>query len=109
MANFLKYELDDGTIIEVETAEIPLRGRTGDIMRGAVPNPELDSPRKFSEALGPAKAAAGAVMEQLNDLSADEIEVEFWLTTDDDGTFAVGMVGVGANYRVKMKWKKENA
>ena len=107
MANFLKFELDDGTVIDIETGEVPLRGRTGDVMRGASPNPALDAPRKFSEAFAPAKAAALAVMNQLNDLAADEIEVEFGLTINADvGNFAVGTVGVGANYKVKLKWKK---
>jgi NTP-dependent ternary system trypsin peptidase co-occuring protein len=107
MANFLKYELDDGTIVEVETGEITMRGRTGDVMRGTSSNPALDAPRRFSEAFAPAKAAALAVMQQLNDLDTDEVEVEFGLTTSPEvGNFAIGTVGVGANYKVKLKWKK---
>ena len=107
MANFSKYELDDGTIIEVETGEITMRGRTGDVMRGTSPDHTLDVPRKFSEAFAPAKAAALAVMQQLNDLAADEVEVEFGLTTGSDaGNFAIGTVGAGSNYKVKIKWKQ---
>ncbi len=111
MQNFIKYELDDGTVVEVETAELPLRGRTGDVMRGGgLRAPAEDVPYKFSEALGPVKAAAQAVMEQLRDLAADEIEVEFGLTANGEvGNFAIGTLGVSANYRVRMKWVKGEA
>jgi len=108
MAHFLKYQLEDGTVFEVETTEPPATAHTGDVMRGGgLRGPALDAPRQFSEALGPVKAAARAVMDQFKELATDEIEVEFSLTANGEvGNFAIGTVGVGANYKVKMKWKK---
>jgi NTP-dependent ternary system trypsin peptidase co-occuring protein len=108
MAHFVKYQLEDGTVVEIESAEAPPAVHAGDVMRGGgIPGPAQDAPRQFNEALGPVKAAAHAVMDQFRELAADEIEVEFGLTTSGEmGNFAIGTVGVGANYKVKMKWKK---
>jgi len=108
MAYFVKYELEDGTLVEIESAEAPPPMNAGDVMRGGgLPGAARDAPRQFSEALGPVKAAARVVMDQFKELAADEIEVEFGLTTSGEvGNFAIGTVGVGANYKVKMKWKK---
>lgn len=108
MAHFVKYELEDGTVVEIESAEAPPPVSAGDVMRGgASSGAASDVPRRFSEALGPVRAAAHAVMEHFKELATDEIEVEFGLTTSgENGNFAVGTMGLGANYKVKMKWKK---
>ena len=49
-----------------------------------------------------------SVLEKLHDLQADEVELKFGLvTTGELGNFAVGKVGIEANYEVTLKWQKK--
>ena len=54
------------------------------------------------------KFQAQVLHEKLHALKADEVEVSFSLsTTGELGTFAVGKIGIEANYEVTLKWENK--
>nr|MBN1229579.1 hypothetical protein [Anaerolineae bacterium] len=114
---YVEYELEDGTIIEIaappgvevrethagETFSAKTRG-IGD----EKPEQSVEHLR-FSQALSSVKQSAKELMVQLRELQADEIEVEFGLsTTGKAGNFAIGSVSLEANYIVKLKWSNKD-
>lgn len=47
------------------------------------------------------------MLEKLHHLQADEVELKFGLmTTGELGNFAIGKVGIEANFEVTLKWTK---
>ncbi len=64
--------------------------------------------QKFHAALAGVKHSATALRQELDELKADEVEVKFGLQTIGElGNFAIGKVGVEANYEVTLKWSNE--
>lgn len=115
MAEFIEYELEDGTTLkvfappgaEIREAKVGETFRSG--VRGFSAKEEESGKKKFTDALATVKQASGELMGQLKELQADEVEVEFGLTTTGTaGNFAIGSVGVSANYVVKLKWTNKN-
>jgi len=106
MTTYIEYELEDGTTLLIEAEE----QRTGGVRKASVDkdgNVIQKSGAKFQDALAGVKASARLLREQLNELEAEEVEVTFGLkTTGEAGFFAVGKVGMEANYTVKLKWGK---
>jgi len=105
MSNYVEYELKDGVTILIQTAEEE-RGGVVKASRGKdSSNVPVKAKKKFSEAMDGIKAQAIEMRDKLEDLRADEVEVKFGLiTTGELGNFAVGKVGVEANYEVTLKW-----
>jgi hypothetical protein len=107
-AQFIQYKLDDGTEILIMAPEgyEPLAPT-----KAAAPIGEenvFQSKKRFSEAMDAVKQAGLSVLEKLHDLQADEVELKFGLvTTGELGNFAVGKVGIEANYEVTLKWQKK--
>ena len=107
MADFIEYELEDGSIIQI--AGVSKRGTRGAGFVGETSAEADKPPVKFLAALENAKKSAQAVVTQFTDLQADEVEVAFSLTTTGEaGNFAIGRVGVEANYTVKLKWTNKD-
>ena len=105
MSTFIEYELEDGLTILVEAPEPEAIGVI-QAARGADGNVILKAGQKFGEALEGVVAQARLLREKLQALRADEVEVSFGLrTTGEVGNFAVGKIGVEANYTVTLKWK----
>ena len=104
MATFIEYELEDGGTILVEMPE----KESGGIVkasRDADGNVVIKAGQKFGDALDGVVAQAKVLKARLEALRAEEVEVTFGLkTTGKLGNFAVGEVGVEANYAVKLKW-----
>jgi hypothetical protein len=106
MTTYVEYELEDGSVLLIEAEE----NKTGGVRQASKDkdgNIIQKSGAKFQDALTGVKASARLLREQLNELEAEEVEVTFGLkTTGEAGLFAVGKVGVEANYTVKLKWGK---
>ena len=104
---FIKYELDDNTTLLVQapegfTPKGPVKAAAGD-EEGVT-----RSTKTFQQAMEPFHQGALWMLEKLKDLQADEVELKFGLiTTGELGNFAIGKVGVEANYEVTLKWKKK--
>lgn len=108
MATYIEYELEDGGTLLVEIKEP--EGGVQKAARGKDGNVIIKASQKFQAALASVKQSAATLRQELDELKADEVEVKFGLkTTGELGNFAVGKVGVEANYEVTLKWsnKKE--
>ena len=69
----------------------------------------IKAKKRFGEAMEAVKQAGLSVLEKLHDLQADEVELKFGLvTTGELGNFAVGKIGIEANYEVTLKWAKKD-
>ena len=106
MATYIEYELEDGgtLLVEIKEPEGGLqkaaRGRDGNIV--------IKATKKFRAALESVKRSATLLRQELDELKADEVEVKFGLTTTGElGNFAVGKIGVEANYEVTLKWSNQ--
>jgi hypothetical protein len=105
VTTFIEYELEDGLTILVEAPEDEMTGPVR-AARDADGNIIKRSEKKFGEALDSIRLQAALMRKKLEDLRADEVEVTFGLkTTGELGNFAVGKVGLEANYAVTLKWK----
>lgn len=102
MATYIEYELENGgtLLVEVKDAE-------GGVVRAARGDGSvvIKATTKFRAALAGIKHSAALLRQELDELKADEVEVKFGLTTTGElGNFAVGKIGVEANYEVSLKW-----
>lgn len=104
MATYLEYQMDDGTTILIETEE----QKTGGVTRASrdkLGNAIVSVNQKFETAFAGVRKSALVLRQQLEELRADEVEVTFGLkATGELGNFAIGQVGVAANYTVRLKW-----
>ncbi|RME73219.1 MAG: hypothetical protein D6784_12260 [Chloroflexi bacterium] len=99
---YVEYELEDGSIILIAGPEVE---GTGGSYRG-VGEAVVRAGRTFEAALEAVRGQALALRRKLEDLRADEVEVKFSLTTTGEaGNFAIGKIGVEANYEVTLKWQ----
>jgi len=105
MPTFIEYELEDGLTVLIEAPEDETTGPVR-AARDNDGNIIKRSEKKFGEALDSIRLQAAMMRKKLEDLYADEVEVTFGLTTTGElGNFAVGKVGLEANYEVTLKWK----
>jgi hypothetical protein len=107
VTTYIKYELEDGTTVLIESSE-PEVGVVKASTEGGVRT--TSARKKFEEALAGIKPWAAALRRQLNDLVADEVEVTFGIkAVGEAGIFAVGKVGGEANYEVTLKWSNRES
>lgn len=103
---YIEYELEDGMTLLVESWQeiagtVPASAGKD---KGTIKKAE----KSFAAALEGVKRSALIMREKLDGLRASEVEVSFGLkTTGELGNFAVGKVGVEANYIVKLKWNND--
>lgn len=101
MSNYIVYKLDDDSELWIET-EQPVGGMRRATSEG---NMVANAHQTFDQSLNNVRMAANVVRRKLGDLGADETEVEFSLkSTGEVGIFAIGKVGIEANFNVKLKW-----
>lgn len=109
MATYIKYQMEDGTTILVETTESKVGG-VAPAGRDKIGNIIVSVNQKFEDAFLSVKKSAAVLRQQLEELRADEVEVTFGLkATGELGNFAIGQIGVEANYMVKLKWQNQQA
>lgn len=106
MPVYIEYSLDDNTTVLIEApddlaASVPVKA-------SAVGERVLKAQKSFDEALESALVSAEAALEKFKILDADEVKLTFGLeTTGELGNFAIGKLGVTANYEVTLKWKNK--
>lgn len=102
---FLEYKLSDGTSVLIQAPD-DLRPTGQAATRLSGESAIIQAEKTFSDAFEGVRKQAGEIRKKLDDLRADEVEVKFSLTaTGELGNFAVGKIGVEANYEVVLKWK----
>ena len=107
MTTYIEYKLDENSTILVEAPE----DESGGVVRAARKPGEVarvKAKKTFKEALKDVKVQARLLVEEIEDLHVDEAEIKFGINTVGEmGNIAIGKVGVGVNYEVTLKWKKE--
>ena len=105
MGAYLEYQLEDGTTILVETDQPQAAGVVKASRSDREGNVITSVSQKFEDALASVKKSALALRGQLMEARADEVTVTFGLkATGEGGNFAIGKVGIEANYTVTLKW-----
>jgi predicted secreted Zn-dependent protease len=109
MATYIEYQLEDGTTILVEADQPQLSGVTK-ASRDKAGNVITSVNQKFEDAFAGVKKSALVLRRQLEEMRADEVEVTFGLkATSEAGNFAIGKVGMEANYTVTLKWSDKES
>ena len=105
---YLKFELDDGTIVYIESAEIP-KGASGLIP--GTPHVTDQSAISFGKSVETIRKMAVALIDNLRSGFAeqpDEISVSFGLKASADvGNLVVSRGGMEANYNVSLRWRED--
>ncbi|MBI9047123.1 MAG: hypothetical protein JEZ06_21735 [Anaerolineaceae bacterium] len=104
MSKFIEYKLDDGATLLImavhEEDQCLIQAGKG------IQSNIISTQNSFSQSLDAVKSSADTLLQKFKNLQADEIEMTFGLvTTGELGNFAIGKVGIEANYEVKLKWK----
>jgi hypothetical protein len=109
MTTYIEYQLEDGTTLLIEADE-PKVGGVTKASRDKDGNIVKSAGKKFEAALAAVRSSAAALRAQLEELRADEVTVAFGLkTTGEAGNFAIGKVGMEANYTVTLKWSNKES
>lgn len=106
MKRLVEFPLQDGTSILVEVDET----EAGGVVRASRAGDAVQKAQKtFEDAMDKVRPAASAIIAKIRGLhdSPDEVEVEFGLKLSADAGAFVASAGVEANYKVTLKWKKD--
>lgn len=107
MASYLKFELEDGTIVYVETTDSP-KGTSGLIpgSRGAEQAAD-QAAVSFEKSAGAVRKMASALLEQFRADQPDEVSINFGLKASGElGNLIVARGGMEANFNVSIRWRK---
>ncbi len=112
MASFVKFKLDDGTIVYVEATDIP-KGSSG-LIPGSREHAE-QAAISFDQSVTTIRKMAVTLMENLRsgfEEEPDELGVSFGIKASGElGDLVVARGGMEANYNVSLRWRnkaKEN-
>jgi hypothetical protein len=106
MANYIEYDLGDGTTILVESPHGTM-GSSEKSYRGIENATSIKAKISFKEAVKGVKKQATLLLKEIEELHVNEAEIKFGINTVGElGNMAIGKLGVGVNYEVTLKWKK---
>ncbi len=107
---YLKFELNDGTIVYIESAETP-KGASGLIPGGRGEHVNEQGAISFDKSVDGIRKMAAALIENLRSGFAeqpDEVSVSFGLKASADvGNLVVSRGGMEANYNVSLRWRED--
>jgi len=107
MPVYIEYSLKDGTTVLVHApddlaASMPIKAAVGG-------EQVVKAQKSFDEALESALTSAEGMLKKFKSLDAEEIELTFGLeATGEWSNFAIGKVGLTANFEVTLKWKNKS-
>ncbi len=109
MASYVKFELDDGTIVYVESTDTP-RGSSGLIPPGRPGEQAAEqSAVSFDKSVQTIRKMATSLMENLQAGFAEapeEVGINFGLKASNDlGALVVSRGGMEANFNVSLRWR----
>jgi hypothetical protein len=110
MANYAKFELEDGTVVYIETTDAP-KGSSGLIpSRGAAETLE-QAGHSFDQAISGVIKMASSFMDKFHTGFVEppsDVSISFGLKASAElGSMVVARTGVEANYSVSLRWHKE--
>ncbi len=108
MASYVKFELDDGTIVYVETTDVP-KGSSG-LIPGTREHADQEAV-SFDQAITAIRKMAVAMMENLHsgfDEPPEEVGVNFGIKASGEiSGLVVARGGMEANYNVSLRWRNK--
>ncbi len=107
MKRLIEFPLEDGNSITVEVDELEPEGG---VVRAARPGEiAAKAGQTFEAALDRIRPAASIIITKLRALSdpPDEMTVEFGLKMNAEAGAVIAAAGAEANYKVTLKWKRE--
>jgi hypothetical protein len=109
MANYIEYDLGGGATILIEVSENQIGG-VEKSYRSMENTSNVKAKISFKEAIKDIKAQAAILLKEIEELHVSEAEVKFGINTIGElGNMVIGKVGVGVNYEVTLKWKKNES
>ncbi len=110
MASYVKFELEDGTIVYIETTESP-RGSSGLIPAGKGDHAAEQANLSFDKSVETIQKMAAVMIGSMREGYTEppsEISVNFGLKASADlGTLIVSRGGMEANFNVALRWHKD--
>ncbi len=112
MASYVKFELDDGTIVYVESTDSP-RGSSGLIPPGRNAEQAADQAAiSFDKSVQTIRKMATSLMQNLQtgfEEQPEEVGINFGLKTSNDlGALIVARGGMEANFNVSLRWRHKD-
>ena len=107
LIEFPLEDQSDSVMVEVVTAE----SEPGEVPAARPGEVALKATQSFEQALEPLKHTVNALVSKLRGLheAPHEIEVEFGLKMTAEAGAIVAAVGMEANYKVTLKWKRDTS
>ena len=107
MKRYVKFPLEDGSFVSVETDEpeppggIVKAGRSDEILG--------EASQTFESTLSSLQPISSVLIEKLRGTAnpPDEIEVELGISLSAAAGLIISKVGADANFKVTLNWKKE--
>lgn len=108
---YVKFELEDGTIIFIESAETQ-KGTSG-LIPGSRGEHAADLPAiAFDQSFDAVRKMAGAMLHTLQsglEELPEEVSISFGLKASGElGSLVIGRGGMEANYNVSIRWRRTN-
>ncbi len=109
MASYVKFELEDGTVVYVETTEAP-RGSSGLIPGGRGEHAD-EAAVSFDKAVDGVRKLAASMLNNLRREEAgqpEEVQINFGLKASADvGGLVISRGGMESNFNVMLRWRSE--
>lgn len=110
MASYVKFELEDGSIVYVETTDTP-KGSSGFPLAGRGEHPSEQASVSFEGSIQSVRKMAAALVREMRDgftQPPDEMQVNFGLKASAEvGSLVIARGGVESNYNVMLRWRKQ--
>lgn len=112
MASYVKFELEDGTIVYVESTDVP-KGASGFPLGTKGEHPSEQAAVSFEKAIESVRKMASSLIKEMREgfvQAPDEVQVNFGLKASGEiGSLIVARGGMEANYNVMLRWGSEEA
>ena len=111
MASYVKFELEDGTVVYMEAADVP-RGSSGFPLTNRADNPTEQPSVSFETSIQSVRKMAAVMVQEMRAGFAqppDEVQMNFGLKASAEvGGLVVARGGAESNYNVMLRWSTKN-
>jgi hypothetical protein len=111
MASYVKFELEDGTIVYMEATDVP-RGSSGFPLTTRADNPTEQTSVSFETSIQSVRKMAAVMVQEMRSgftQPPDEVQMNFGLKASAEvGGLVVARGGAESNYNVMLRWSTKN-
>ena len=111
MASYVKFELEDGTIVYMEATDVP-RGSSGFPLTTRADNPTEQTSVSFENSIQSVRKMAAVMVQEMRSgftQPPDEVQMNFGLKASAEvGGLVVARGGAESNYNVMLRWSTKN-